>query len=110
MAPYQRPPLSKAFLKGEMEIHGLPLRAEAHFRERRIDLRLGVSATRIDRASRKVELSDGGTIAYGHLILATGARQRRLDAPGSISRACSRSATSLTRPKSASVFKPSPGP
>ena len=81
-APYQRPPLSKAFLKGEMEIHGLPLRAEAHFRERRIDLRLGVSATRIDRASRKVELSDGGTIAYGHLILATGARQRRLDAPG----------------------------
>ena len=81
-APYQRPPLSKAFLKGEMEIHGLPLRAEAHFRERRIDLRLGVSATRIDRASRKVELSDGGTIAYGHLILATGARQRPLDAPG----------------------------
>jgi 3-phenylpropionate/trans-cinnamate dioxygenase ferredoxin reductase component len=81
-APYQRPPLSKAFLKGEMEIHGLPLRSEAHFRERRIDLRLGVSATRIDRPSRKVELSDGGTIAYGHLILATGARQRRLDAPG----------------------------
>ena len=80
--PYQRPPLSKAFLKGEMEIHGLPLRAEAHFRERRIDLRLGVSATRIDRASRKVELRDGGTIAYGHLILATGARQRPLDAPG----------------------------
>jgi 3-phenylpropionate/trans-cinnamate dioxygenase ferredoxin reductase subunit len=80
--PYQRPPLSKAFLKGEMDIHGLPLRAEAHFRQQSIDLRLGVSATRIDRASRQVELSDGGTIAYGHLILATGARQRRLDAPG----------------------------
>ena len=42
--PYQRPPLSKAFLKGEMDIHGLPLRAEAHFRDQRIDLRLGVSA------------------------------------------------------------------
>ena len=80
--PYQRPPLSKAFLKGEMDIHGLPLRADAHFREQRIDLRLGVSATRIDRASQKVELSDGGAIAYGHLILATGARQRRLDVPG----------------------------
>ena len=80
--PYQRPPLSKAFLKGEMDIHGLPLRAEAHFRESRIDLRLGVSATRIDRASQKVELSDGATIAYGHLILATGARERTLDAPG----------------------------
>ena len=80
--PYQRPPLSKAFLKGEMDIHGLPLRADAHFREQRIDLRLGVGATRIDRAAQEVELSDGGAIAYGHLILATGARQRRLDAPG----------------------------
>src|SRR6516164_3127810 len=60
--PYQRPPLSKAFLKGDMDIHGLPLRAEAHFRDQRIDLRLGVGATRIDRASREVELSDGGTI------------------------------------------------
>ncbi len=80
--PYQRPPLSKAFLKGEMDIHGLPLRAEAHFREQRIDLKLGVGATRIDRAARRVELSDSGTVAYEHLILATGARQRRLDVPG----------------------------
>jgi 3-phenylpropionate/trans-cinnamate dioxygenase ferredoxin reductase subunit len=80
--PYQRPPLSKAFLKGEMDIHGLPLRAEALFREQRIGLRLGVRATRIDRASRRAELSDGPAVEYGHLILATGARQRRLDAPG----------------------------
>src|ERR1700722_989466 len=80
--PYQRPPLSKAFLKGEMDIHGLPLRADAHFREQRLDLRLGVGATRIDRAAQQVELSDGGAIPYGHLILATGARQRRLNAPG----------------------------
>ncbi len=57
--PYQRPPLSKAFLKGEMDVHGLPLRAEAHFRDQRIDLRLGVGATRIDRAAQQVELSDG---------------------------------------------------
>ena len=80
--PYQRPPLSKAFLKGEMDIHGLPLRADAHFREQRIDLRLGVGATRIDRTAQQVELSDGGATPYGHLILATGARQRRLDVPG----------------------------
>jgi 3-phenylpropionate/trans-cinnamate dioxygenase ferredoxin reductase component len=80
--PYQRPPLSKAFLKGEMDIHGLPLRAEAFFHEQRIDLRLGVRATRIDQSSRQVELSDWATIAYGHLILATGARQRRLDVLG----------------------------
>jgi 3-phenylpropionate/trans-cinnamate dioxygenase ferredoxin reductase subunit len=80
--PYQRPPLSKAFLKGEMDIHGLPLRAEAHFRDQRIDLRLGVGATRIDPAAKRVELSDGSALDYGHLILATGARQRRLDVPG----------------------------
>ena len=80
--PYQRPPLSKAFLKGEMELHGLPLRAEAFYRDRRIDLRLGVRAIRIDRAAHRVALADGGSVGYGHLILATGARQRRLDVPG----------------------------
>ncbi len=80
--PYQRPPLSKAFLKGEMDIHGLPLRAEAFFRDQRIDLRLGVRAERIDRAAQRVETSGGRTIGYGHLILATGARRRTLEAPG----------------------------
>jgi 3-phenylpropionate/trans-cinnamate dioxygenase ferredoxin reductase subunit len=80
--PYQRPPLSKAFLKGEMDLHGLPLRAEAFYRDQRIDLRLGARATRIDRAARRVMLSDGSSVAYGHLILATGARQRCLDIPG----------------------------
>jgi 3-phenylpropionate/trans-cinnamate dioxygenase ferredoxin reductase component len=80
--PYQRPPLSKAFLKGDMDIHGLPLRAEAFFRDHRIDLRRGVGAIRIDRSSRRVETSDGAAIGYRHLILATGARQRRLDVPG----------------------------
>ena len=80
--PYQRPPLSKAFLKGEMDIHGLPLRAEAFFRDQRIDLRVGVRAERIDRVGQRVETSDGKTIGYRHLILATGARRRRLEAPG----------------------------
>jgi 3-phenylpropionate/trans-cinnamate dioxygenase ferredoxin reductase subunit len=80
--PYQRPPLSKAFLKGEMDIHGLPLRAESFFRDHGIELRRGARATRIDRASERVEMSDGSAIEYGHLILATGARQRRLAAPG----------------------------
>ena len=80
--PYQRPPLSKTFLKGEMDIHGLPLRAESFFRDHRIDLRCGVCASRIDRVERRVETSAGEAIGYGHLILATGARQRRLAAPG----------------------------
>jgi 3-phenylpropionate/trans-cinnamate dioxygenase ferredoxin reductase component len=80
--PYQRPPLSKAFLKGEMDIHGLPLRAEAYFRDQRIDLRLGVRAARVDRAAQRIKTSDGETLGYVHLILATGARQRRLEALG----------------------------
>jgi 3-phenylpropionate/trans-cinnamate dioxygenase ferredoxin reductase component len=80
--PYQRPPLSKAFLKGEMDIHGLPLRAESFFRDHGIELRRDARATRIDRALRRVETGDGSAIEYGHLILATGARQRRLAAPG----------------------------
>src|SRR5579871_3025330 len=80
--PYQRPPLSKAFLKGDMALDGLPLRAEAFFRDHRIDLRLGVRATRIDREAKQVKTSDGGSIPYAHLILATGSRHRRLDVPG----------------------------
>src|SRR5271170_7815920 len=80
--PYQRPPLSKAFLKGQMDLAGLPLRAEKFFIDHRIDLRLGVKAERIDRAARRVELSSGASAPYDHLILATGARQRPLRAPG----------------------------
>jgi 3-phenylpropionate/trans-cinnamate dioxygenase ferredoxin reductase subunit len=80
--PYQRPPLSKAFLKGQMELAGLPLRGEKFFDEQRIDLRLGVAATRIDRAGRKVDLGGGAAAPYDHLILAAGARARVLRAPG----------------------------
>ena len=80
--PYQRPPLSKAFLKGQMDLAGLPLRAEKFFIDHRIDLRLGTKAERIDRTARLVELSSGASAAYDHLILATGARQRPLRAPG----------------------------
>jgi 3-phenylpropionate/trans-cinnamate dioxygenase ferredoxin reductase subunit len=80
--PYQRPPLSKAFLKGQMDLAGLPLRAEKFFVEHRIDLRLGEKAVRIDRPARLVELSSGASASYDHLILATGARQRILHVLG----------------------------
>ena len=70
--PYQRPPLSKAYLKGQMDLNGLPLRGEKFFDEHRIDLRLGVAAARIDRASRRVVFVHGGSEPYDHLILATG--------------------------------------
>jgi 3-phenylpropionate/trans-cinnamate dioxygenase ferredoxin reductase component len=80
--PYQRPPLSKAYLKGNMEADGLPLRAAQFYTERSIDLLLGETATRIDRGARRVELASGKSLAYDCLVLATGARQRPLDVPG----------------------------
>jgi len=80
--PYQRPPLSKAFLKGQVDPAGLPLRAEKFFADNRIDLRRGEKALRIDRGSKRVELSSDGGAPYDHLILATGARQRVLRIPG----------------------------
>ncbi len=80
--PYQRPPLSKAFLKGEMDLAGLPLRAESFYRDHDIDLRLGVQALRIDLSAKRVELSSGGTAPFDHLVLATGARPRPLEISG----------------------------
>jgi 3-phenylpropionate/trans-cinnamate dioxygenase ferredoxin reductase subunit len=80
--PYQRPPLSKAFLKGQMDLGGLPLRAEKFYVEHRIDLRLGERAERIDRIARTLEFASGASAPYDHLILATGARQRVLHVPG----------------------------
>ncbi|WP_158813700.1 NAD(P)/FAD-dependent oxidoreductase [Methylocapsa sp. S129] len=80
--PYQRPPLSKAFLKGAMEAEGLPLRAAQFYSDKGVDLMLGAEATRIDRSANRVELASGRPLDYAHLILATGARQRPLDVPG----------------------------
>ena len=80
--PYQRPPLSKAFLKGAMGRDGLPLRAEQFYRDNDIDLRLGEAAIRIDLAERRVALASGGFAPFDHLILATGARPRPFEVPG----------------------------
>lgn len=80
--PYQRPPLSKAYLAGKTDARGLLLRQESFFAEHRIDHRSGTRVTGIDRAERRVQLSDGGHLAYDHLILATGTRNRALPVPG----------------------------
>jgi 3-phenylpropionate/trans-cinnamate dioxygenase ferredoxin reductase component len=80
--PYQRPPLSKAFLKGAMEADGLPLRAAQFYLDKQVDLLLGADAIRIDRKARRVELASGRLLDYGHLVLATGAKQRPLEVPG----------------------------
>jgi 3-phenylpropionate/trans-cinnamate dioxygenase ferredoxin reductase subunit len=80
--PYHRPPLSKAWLKGEADAASLALRPDKFYADSRIDLRLNTVATRIGRAAKTVELADGESIAYDHLILALGARPRRLTIPG----------------------------
>ena len=80
--PYQRPPLSKAWLKGEATAESLALRPAKFYPDASIDLRLETRVTSIDRTARTVMLSDGGTLAYDILILATGARARKLPLDG----------------------------
>ncbi|WP_436356039.1 NAD(P)/FAD-dependent oxidoreductase [Brevundimonas sp. CEF1] len=81
-APYQRPPLSKAWLKGEAGLEDLLLRPESFYAEQNIDLRTGVTATAIDAAGKAVTFADGGGETYDVLILATGSTARRLAIPG----------------------------
>ncbi len=73
--PYQRPPLSKEFLKS-VEDSSLPLRGEAFYAASGIELKLGAVAERIDRARRELVLTSGERLPYDHLVLATGARNR----------------------------------
>lgn len=75
--PYQRPPLSKKYLLGEMEAERLFLRPESFYAEQGITLRLGRPVTRIDAAARRVWLGDEA-IAYDQLALTTGAEPRHL--------------------------------
>jgi 3-phenylpropionate/trans-cinnamate dioxygenase ferredoxin reductase subunit len=80
--PYQRPPLSKAWLKGEGEFADLLLRPAAFYSSSRIDLRRSCDVTAIDRSARTVSLKSGEHVAYDHLILATGSHARSLRVPG----------------------------
>jgi 3-phenylpropionate/trans-cinnamate dioxygenase ferredoxin reductase subunit len=81
-APYQRPPLSKAYLLGEMSATHLELKPADFWSTMRVRLDLGARATGIDRAARRVRLADGSTASYETLILALGARARTLPLPG----------------------------
>src|SRR5580700_8989847 len=76
--PYQRPPLSKKYLSGEMAAERLPFRHQSFYDEHRVELKLGQRAMRLDAAARQVELADGETMAYDRLLLCLGATSRRL--------------------------------
>jgi 3-phenylpropionate/trans-cinnamate dioxygenase ferredoxin reductase subunit len=77
--PYQRPPLSKAYLMGDMPLERLFLRPEAFYDDQRIDLRLGTHLTDIDVAAQTVALGDD-VLTYSDLVLTTGSLPRRLPA------------------------------
>jgi 3-phenylpropionate/trans-cinnamate dioxygenase ferredoxin reductase component len=76
--PYQRPPLSKAWLKGEVDQAALELRPSSFYSQNDIDLRVQTTAEAIDRSGQTVRLSSGTALEYDWLILATGARARRV--------------------------------
>ncbi|MEP6840186.1 MAG: FAD-dependent oxidoreductase [Bradyrhizobium sp.] len=78
--PYQRPPLSKGYLKGTGGPDSLMFRPEKFYHDQNIDL-IADRATAIDRVARKVTFASGAALEYGHLVLATGARNRLLDIP-----------------------------
>ena len=81
-APYQRPPLSKAFLKGEPDPDSVWLRPMDYFASHRIDLRCASPVVSIDRDAHEVALLNDQTVGYDHLVLATGTRNRQLPVPG----------------------------
>lgn len=80
--PYHRPPLSKAWLAGEMDSAQLVMRAPEMLARKNIELRTGMQVRAIDRTARLVELADGSALPYTGLVLATGATPRHLSLAG----------------------------
>jgi 3-phenylpropionate/trans-cinnamate dioxygenase ferredoxin reductase subunit len=80
--PYQRPPLSKKFLSGELAADRLPFRHQSFYDEHRVELKLGIRATRLDPAARRVALASGEEVIYDRLLLCLGAASRQLTCPG----------------------------
>jgi 3-phenylpropionate/trans-cinnamate dioxygenase ferredoxin reductase subunit len=80
--PYERPPLSKAYLAGDLPEEKLYFKKPEYYVEKGIDFRPKTTVTHIAPADRRVTLSDGTTLGYDQLLLATGSRVRRLTIPG----------------------------
>jgi 3-phenylpropionate/trans-cinnamate dioxygenase ferredoxin reductase subunit len=80
--PYQRPPLSKAYLTGDTTAERLTFRPANYYEKHSIDLRCGERVTAIDRQAKRVTLASGAFVPYDHLVLATGAHNRKLPLHG----------------------------
>jgi 3-phenylpropionate/trans-cinnamate dioxygenase ferredoxin reductase subunit len=81
--PYERPPLSKAYLRGEAPFDKSLVRPAVFYAEHRIETLSGIRVTRIDVSARVVELEDGRRVRFDVLLVATGGRNRRISIPGS---------------------------
>jgi len=80
--PYERPPLSKAYLAGELAPERLLLRKPVFWTERSVDFLQGVRVVHLDRTAKTLHLSDDRTVTYQHLIIATGGSARPIPCPG----------------------------
>jgi 3-phenylpropionate/trans-cinnamate dioxygenase ferredoxin reductase component len=80
--PYERPPLSKAYLQGKAERDTIYVHLAHWYASAGVDMRLGVRVTGIDPVAHAVTLSDGGRVGYAKLLLTTGSSPRRLPVPG----------------------------
>ena len=80
--PYNRPPLSKKFLSGELERERLLLRSPQYYEQHAVETRLGVRVTAIDRSAQRLRLGDGAEFNYEKLLLCVGSRPRLLEVPG----------------------------
>jgi 3-phenylpropionate/trans-cinnamate dioxygenase ferredoxin reductase component len=80
--PYERPPLSKDYLRGEVDRETVYVHPEAFYAEHDIDLRLGRTAVSLNTAARELALDDGERLRYDRLLLTVGAEPRRLSIPG----------------------------
>ena len=82
LLPYERPPLSKGYLLGKDDRGSVFVHEQSWYDDHGVELRLGVTVTSLDVRGHQVSLSDGESLAYGKLLLATGSRPRRLPVPG----------------------------
>ena len=80
--PYERPPLSKQFLAGNVGIEQLFMRAPAFYTDKNIAIRTNTCVNRIDRDAKCVHLANNETVSYNKLVLATGGRVREMQCPG----------------------------
>ena len=80
--PYQRPPLSKEYLAGDMTVEELPFLQPEFYDKAKVELSLDTRVDAIDRKAKQLQLADGERVDYDKLALTTGARVRRLGAPG----------------------------